>query len=96
MQLRANRTGGAVVATGLAIVASEVDHLKVKLFPGDLWKEPLKILFCLHDRLSRGETPAFGEAVDVRIDGKCEFVKGLDEHHRGCLMANTWQFFQGL
>src|SRR5207245_2191192 len=67
---RADRALAHVVASRRAVLAAEVDQLQVPLAPFLPRKELFQIGLRLPDILSFRQTPAFRQAVDVRVDRK--------------------------
>lgn len=68
----------------------------MKTVPPVLGKEALEVLLGLLDGLAAAQTPALGQPVDVGIDGKGWFAKGLGEDYLGRLVAHPGQGFKGL
>ena len=69
------------------MVAAVVDDLEVEFCPGVLGEERLKVSLGLGDIFAFCELPAFGEAVDVSVNGEGGGVERLD-HDDGCRLVS--------
>ena len=92
----ANGAGVGVVAAGRAIFPPKINDLQMKRIPALPRKKPLGILFGADHIFPGTKGPAIHQAVDVSIDRKRGFTKGLGHHHRGRFVPYARQGFQGV
>ena len=74
---RTDRARVLVVPARRAVLAAEVDDLQVALSPLLAREELLQIALGLLDVLARRQSPACGEAVDVRVDREGRLAERL-------------------
>ena len=93
---RADRALGQIVTEGGAELAPEEDDLEVAAIPGLLREGLLQIAFGALDRASVGESPASGQAVDVRVDRERGHPVGLGHDDAGGLVAHAGERLEEL
>jgi cation:H+ antiporter len=92
----ADRARRQVVSASGAVLAAEVDELKMPPAPVLGSEEPLQVPLGLDHVAGPGESPASRQAVDVRVDREGGLAEGLDHHDAGRLVAHPGQGLEGL
>ena len=73
------------------MLAAVENDLEVEAVPGLAGEELLQVALSLDDVFSGGEFPAGGEAVDVRVYGKCRDAEGLGHDDGGGFVTDAGQ-----
>jgi hypothetical protein len=90
----ANITNPAVTPTGGAVFSSVKDDLQVKIIPALSGKCLFKVTLGLNNMTATGQSPALGQSVNMGIDRKAGYAKGLSHDHASGFMADPWQCFK--
>ena len=84
----------SVAASRCAVLASIKNDLQVKRVPAFFWEKTLQVALGLNDVFSARKSPARGQAMDVRVDGKAGHTKRLRHHHLSRFVADSGQGFE--
>jgi predicted CoA-binding protein len=76
------------------VLAPEEDDLEVEADPRVLGEGRLEVAFGALDGGTVGETPARGEAMDVRVDGERRDAEGLGHDHARGLVTDAGERFE--
>lgn len=92
----ADLAAGSITASGSAMLSAIENDLQMKTAPRFRRIELFQILLRMFDSRAIGQLPSLRQAVDVCVDRECRDPKGLHQDHRGSLVANSGERFEGL
>jgi len=70
------------------------NDLNMQVVPAGLREKALQVALCLNNIFTTGQTPALGQTVNVRINGKGWHAEGLRHHDRSRFMPHSRERFE--